>query len=179
MPAGIYRDVALRVVPDPFIADVFASPANALSASPSVTVQVTIEAATAPSAPVTVTAALLDGSTQLGSATTTVTIGQPGAVTATLTLESFGAVNLWSPENPALYQVLATITAGSVTDAEQVNIGFREAVFQVDGFYLNGQHYEIFGLNRHQLFPYTGMAAAARLQRRDAELLKNELNCNM
>src|SRR5262249_14686256 len=36
-----------------------------------------------------------------------------------------------------------------------------------------------FGLNRHQLFPYTGMAAPARLQRRDAEILRYELNCNM
>jgi len=38
---------------------------------------------------------------------------------------------------------------------------------------------QIFGLNRHQLFPYTGMAMAARLQRRDAEILKHDLNCNM
>ena len=57
--------------------------------------------------------------------------------------------------------------------------GFRQATFQTDGFHLNGQRLEIFGLNRHQLFPYTGMAASERLQRRDAELLRNELNCNM
>jgi beta-galactosidase len=60
-----------------------------------------------------------------------------------------------------------------------VNIGFRTATFATDGFYLNGQRLEIFGLNRHQLFPYTGMAASARLQRRDAEILRTELNCNM
>ena len=60
-----------------------------------------------------------------------------------------------------------------------VRTGFREAVFEPGGFYLNGQRLQIFGLNRHQLFPYTGMAAAARLQRRDAEILKFELNCNM
>ncbi|HET9124113.1 MAG TPA: glycoside hydrolase family 2 TIM barrel-domain containing protein, partial [Solirubrobacteraceae bacterium] len=46
-------------------------------------------------------------------------------------------------------------------------------------FYLNGTRYEIFGLNRHQLFPFLGMAGSARLQARDAEILKNELNCNM
>ena len=38
---------------------------------------------------------------------------------------------------------------------------------------------KLFGLNRHQLFPYVGMAASRRLQRRDAELLKEVLNCNM
>ena len=61
----------------------------------------------------------------------------------------------------------------------EVRTGFREATFRPDGFYLNGQRAEIFGLNRHQLFPYLGMAAPARLQRRDAELLRSELNCNM
>ena len=60
-----------------------------------------------------------------------------------------------------------------------VRTGFREAVFKLDGFYLNGRRLAIFGLNRHQLFPYLGMAAPARLQRRDAEILKYELNCNM
>ena len=49
----------------------------------------------------------------------------------------------------------------------------------LDGFHLNGKPLKLFGLNRHQLFPYLGMAANARLQRRDAELLKNTLNCNM
>lgn len=60
-----------------------------------------------------------------------------------------------------------------------VTTGFREAVFRSDGLYLNGARFPVFGLNRHQLFPYLGMAAAARLQRRDAEILKTELNCTM
>jgi beta-galactosidase len=60
-----------------------------------------------------------------------------------------------------------------------VRTGFREARFETGGFYLNGERLQIFGLNRHQLFPYTGMAMAARLQRRDAEILKHDLNCNM
>ena len=58
-------------------------------------------------------------------------------------------------------------------------IGFREASFQSDGFYLNGKRLQLFGLNRHQLYPYAGMAMPARVQRKDAEILKNEFNCNM
>ncbi|HWG14385.1 MAG TPA: glycoside hydrolase family 2 TIM barrel-domain containing protein, partial [Streptosporangiaceae bacterium] len=58
-------------------------------------------------------------------------------------------------------------------------IGFREAAFRPDGFYLNGERLQLFGLDRHQLFPYLGMAAPARLQRQDAEILKYELNCTM
>jgi beta-galactosidase len=58
-------------------------------------------------------------------------------------------------------------------------IGFREASFRPDGFYLNGERLQLFGLDRHQLFPYVGMAMPARVQRKDAEILKNEFNCNM
>ena len=91
----------------------------------------------------------------------------------------------WSPEQPALYTVRTTLTydghAGRPggTHTVSTRTGFRTAVFGQDGFYLNGGRYQIFGLNRHQLFPYLGMAAPARLQRRDAEILKHELNVNM
>lgn len=81
-------------------------------------------------------------------------------------------VTLWSPDTPKLYQVSASLVADGVTHSFAVNTGFRQATFATDGFYLNGQRLEIFGLNRHQLFPYTGMAASARLQRRDAEILR-------
>jgi beta-galactosidase len=179
MPAGLYRDVELRVVPDPFISDVFALPKNVLTASPSVDVEVSIDVVTLPSAAAVIDVALMDGTTQIAGATATVTLGTAGVTVVPVTLAGFGHVALWSPDSPSLYQVAVTLTAGAVTDSSTVNIGFREATFQLDGFYLNGQRFEIFGLNRHQLFPYTGMAAPARLQRRDAELLKYELNCNM
>ena len=178
-PGGIYRDVALRVVPEVFVADVFARPADVLTASPSVEVQVTIDAATVPGAPVSVTASLMDGTTPLASATNSVTLTGTGTTTATLTITGITGITLWSPDTPKLYQVQTVIVADGVQHIVTVTTGFREATFQVDGFYLNGQRLEIFGLNRHQLFPYTGMAAPERLQRRDAELLKNELNCNM
>ena len=58
-------------------------------------------------------------------------------------------------------------------------IGFREASFRPDGFFLNGKRLPLFGLNRHQLYPYAGMAMSARVQRKDAEILKNEFNCNI
>ena len=96
-----------------------------------------------------------------------------------VSITGLSAVGLWSPDSPKLYQVNATIVADGVSHSVAVTTGFRQATFQTDGFYLNGQRFEIFGLNRHQLFPYTGMAASERLQRRDAELLRNELNCNM
>ena len=38
---------------------------------------------------------------------------------------------------------------------------------------------KLFGANRHQHYPYTGFAMGDRAQRRDAEILRHELNCNM
>ena len=188
-PGGIYRDVALRVVPEVFLADVFAQPARVLSTNRSVIVQATVDAGTndagtGPSGPAVISAELLDGARRLASATHQVTLTAPGSSVTTLTLAGIEDVTLWSPASPKLYQVRVTLTLpsgdqpGDQHDAA-VRTGFRQAVFRADGFYLNGERLPIFGLNRHQLFPYLGMAAAARLQRRDAEILRTELNCNM
>jgi len=60
------------------------------------------------------------------------------------------------------------------------DIEFRTVAWSTDGgFYLNGSRFELFGLSRHQLFPYVGMAAPTRAQRFDAGLLKSTLNCNI
>jgi beta-galactosidase len=59
-------------------------------------------------------------------------------------------------------------------------VGFRSAEFCRDGhFLLNGKPLKLFGLNRHQTYPYIGAAAPARLQQLDADILKYELGCNM
>lgn len=189
-PGGIYRDVALRVVPEVFLSGVFAKPADVLSASRHVEVQCAVDAAAVPPGPVTITAELLDGRRKLATADTVLQITAAdvvsGAAVATLDLRGgIGDVMLWSPDRPKLYTVRATLSAPApgqavpVTHAVSVRTGFRETRFEPGGFYLNGDRLQIFGLNRHQLFPYTGMAAAARLQRRDAEILKQDLNCNM
>jgi beta-galactosidase len=179
-PGGIYRDAALRVVPQVFLADVFASPARVLGTDRSVLVQATIDAVALPSGPVEISAELLDGARRLASTAQQVTLTAPGQSVATLTLAGLGSVTLWSPGSPKLYQVRVTLTAPSGGQHDvTVRTGFRQATFQADGFYLNGERLPVFGLNRHQLFPYLGMAAAARLQRRDAEILRTELNCNM
>jgi beta-galactosidase len=178
-PAGIYRDVALRVAPEIFIADVFAKPTDVLSATPSVEIQVTIDAARVPGGPVNLTAELLDGPHLLGSAQTTVTtMTTTGTTLVTLSLTGITDVTRWSPDTPKLYDLRTTLT-GAATHHHQTRTGFRHATFALDGFYLNGERLQIFGLNRHQLFPYIGMAAPRRLQRRDAELIKHELSCNM
>jgi beta-galactosidase len=179
-PGGIYRDVALRVVPEVFLSDVFARPADVLDASRSVQVQATIDAAVVPGGPVRVTAELLDGDRVRAAAQVTADVTTPGPTVARLSLTGLGDIELWSPETPRLYWVRARVEPpGGPPHVREVRIGFRAAQFRTDGFFLNGQRRAIFGLNRHQLYPYSGMAAPARLQRRDAEILREDLNCDM
>jgi beta-galactosidase len=179
-PGGIYRDVRLSVLPKAFLSDLFALPVDVLSSQRRVDVECTIDSALANQATGTLQVELTDGSRQIASQSTTVDLGSPGVTTTKLSLTRLGQVRLWSTEKPTLYTVRATLTvpdAGSHSITRR--IGFREASFRPDGFYLNGERLQLFGLNRHQLYPYAGMAMPARVQRKDAEILKNEFNCNM
>ncbi len=189
-PGGIYRDATLRVLPDIFLSDVFARPADVLAASRNVDVRCTVDASSVPAGPVTVTAELLDGTRRLAGASATMEITAAdvaaGAAVSTVNLGGIGEVTLWSPDTPKLYTVRATVSvpparagAGPVTHSLSVRTGFREARFEPDGFFLNGRRLQLFGVNRHQLFPYAGLAVGARLQRRDAEILRRDLNCNI
>ena len=179
-PGGISRGVALRVVPQVFLADVFAKPVGVLEPSPSVQVSCTVDAAVVPPGPVEVVVELLDGDRTRSRASTTTTITSPGQTTVSLQLDAGQGIGRWSPDNPKLYEVLTTLSINGrpIHDFTRT-IGFRDAVFDVDGFFLNGQRLKIFGLDRHQIFPYAGMSIPARVQRRDALILKQQLNCNM
>ncbi|MFY9930751.1 MAG: glycoside hydrolase family 2 TIM barrel-domain containing protein [Streptosporangiaceae bacterium] len=180
-PGGIYRDVSLRAVPQIFLADVFAKPVNVLDASSrQVAVQATVDAAVVPAGRVSLTVDLMDGSRALASATVPVTITAAGQVTVTATLTGLPDITLWDTGNPRLYTVVATLVAdGSPLHDYQVRTGFREAAFTLDGFYLNGNRVKLFGLSRHQFFPWAGGAMPARVQAKDARILRHELNCNM
>ena len=85
----------------------------------------------------------------------------------------------WTPETPALYTCTAELLdeKGETLDICRTRFGFRTAVFQADGFYLNGKKIFLRGLNRHQSYPYIGYAAPESLQREDARILKQELGC--
>jgi beta-galactosidase len=172
-------DVTLRVVPDAYISDVFATLFDVLSARPGVDLSVTVDSLTRLRDPVALTVELLDGDRKLKTRTVEEKINRETNVFA-LDLRGLRGIALWSPSRPKLYTLRVTMSSATIpTHTVEANIGFRQASFEQDGFYLNGERLQIFGLNRHQLFPYTGMAAPARLQARDVQLIKDELNCNM
>jgi beta-galactosidase len=198
-PGGIYRDVRLRVVPQVFLADVFAKPVNVLDpAARQVVVQATVDAAAALDGAVALDGAFglngavaLDGAAEvavslrdddrvIAAGQMPVVISGPGQVTVTLTLSGLSEITLWELDEPKLYHVVATLLVdGDRRHEHRVRIGFREATFALDGFYLNGRRVKLLGVNRHQFFPFAGAAMPARVQARDAEIIRRELNCTM
>jgi beta-galactosidase len=180
-PGGIYREVSLRLVPPVFLADVFAEPVNVLDASSrQVVVEATVDAAVVPPGTVQVAVELIDDGRAIAATWVPVAITTTGQVTVTAILSGLGDITLWDIDQPKLYHVTATLLVNGAPEHDyQVRIGFREAVFSPGGFYLNGRQVKLFGVNRHQFFPYAGAAMPARVQARDAEIMRYELNCNM
>lgn len=80
----------------------------------------------------------------------------------------------WTIENPKLYSL--RLSFGN--DSKTYRFGFRECEFKKDGFYLNGMHIKLRGLNRHQAYPYVGYAMPASAQKADADFLKYGLGVN-
>ncbi len=87
--------------------------------------------------------------------------------------------NLWSPENPCLYQVHTIVQQdGRELDRVKTRFGIRWVTWdKKEGFFLNGKHLKLVGANRHQTWPFIGNAVPDGLHRRDAEQLK-EMGCN-
>jgi beta-galactosidase len=172
--------VRLRTVPRAFLADVFAKPVQVLDpAARQVVVQATIDAA-ASAGPAHVTVELLDDGRVISSAWVATEVSGPGRVTVTAALSGLADVSLWDTGHPKLYTVLTRLGTGDGPVHEhRVRIGFREARFALDGFYLNGRRVKLFGADRHQFFPFAGGAMPARVQARDAEIMRRELNCTM
>lgn len=85
----------------------------------------------------------------------------------------------WTIDKPMLYTLRTQLWQGSsLIDTHEVKIGFRDAEFRKDGFYLNGKKLKIRGLNRHQSYPYVGYAMPRSMQEMDADVLKYELGLN-
>lgn len=175
---GIYREVSLRVVADTFIENVFAKPANVLSNERKVDVRCFLNSKDAKQGELKLTAELIDGERVI--ATQSQDLSSMGAPHYDLTLNNLGSIELWDLDKPKLYKVRVRLFEGSRSiDYYETRIGFREARFTPEGFYLNGKHLKLRGLNRHQTFPFVGQAMPARVQRRDAWILKKELKCNI
>ena len=175
---GIYRDVAIRAVAQVFIENVFARPADVLSANRKVEVRCYLDESKPTGHALKLTAELRDGSRVIATGSRDFTPDRQPYYE--ISLNNLGAIELWDIDKPKLHEVRVQLSDGNrVIDHYETRIGFREAKFTPDGFFLNGKHLKLRGLNRHQTYPFVGQAMPARVQRRDAWILRKELKCNI
>ncbi|HEV8427213.1 MAG TPA: glycoside hydrolase family 2 TIM barrel-domain containing protein [Pyrinomonadaceae bacterium] len=174
---GIYRDVELRIVPQTFIENVFAKPVDVLGSRRRLEVRCFLETGSGSSVVRKVRVELLDGASVVEVKDADV---PQGSSNVEVTLTNLGFVQLWDLNNPKLYDVRVTLLENDRrVDEYKTRTGFREARFTPDGFFLNDKHLKLRGLNRHQTYPFVGQAMPARVQKRDAWILKKELKCNI
>jgi len=171
--SGIYRDIYLRIVNPTHIENIFVQTSQVLE-KPLLDCEVHLSRETPK---LTFEATLLDQSGVQIAATQT----SADKLTSNLKFEFLPPIDLWSPDNPTLYTIqVSLLDNGKIIDLLETRFGFRTAEFRSDGgFYLNGERLQLFGLNRHQTYPYIGAAAPSRLQRQDADIIKYELACNI
>jgi beta-galactosidase len=205
---GIYREVALRVVPHVYIDNILAQPKNVLSGNPAMDVNCFLAGDVAATPGLEIEVELRDGDQTIakvnrkletqrrafdaadGSATpldpyvdgavyaSTETLKDP--LRHTISLANLTGVKLWSLDDPHLYTVsVRLMQSGRVFDEDQRRVGFRLALFTDEGFSLNGKVVKLRGLDRHQTFPFVGQAMPARVQRKDADILRKSLHCNI
>jgi beta-galactosidase len=197
---GIYREVALRIVPQTWLDNIFARPKDVLS-NPSLDVDCFL--AGAPAQQLTLEVELRDGDRTIAKNSATIdhnsgsdpnsaadpatsgpvyqstqTINDPAR--HTVTLDKLSGIQLWDLDTPHLYTVHVRLAAnGKTIDEDTRRIGFREAVFTPQGFSINGKVVKLRGLDRHQTFPFVGQAMPGRVQRQDADILRLKYHCNI
>jgi beta-galactosidase len=179
---GIYREVALRVVPGTYIENIFARPTDVLSERPSLEVECFFQFLEPSKGALMLEGVLLDGVTILAKSRQAIPASPITNEPQSFKLEfaSLQGVRLWSLSHPNLYTMrVRLLRADTVIDEDARRFGFREAQFTDRGFALNGTMIKLRGLDRHQTFPFVGQAMPRRVQRRDAFILRKQLHCNI
>ena len=164
---GIYRDVYIDVKPTTYISDVFVR----ARANGEIDTDVRISGDISKRMRVR-QSIYIDGFDYL--------LGEMGAESELTILSIARNIKPWHVDSPNLYTVKTELLQGKhVIDAYEVKVGFRDAEFKKNGFYLNGKRLKLRGLNRHQSYPYVGYAMPRSMQEMDAEVLKYELGLNL
>ncbi|MFL6602795.1 MAG: glycoside hydrolase family 2 protein [Steroidobacteraceae bacterium] len=174
---GIYREVSLRLVAASFLENIFVRPVNVLSSHPALEVDCFLEHLEPVREPLRLEAELCDGDRVVARASLRI----PAPSTAhTVRFEGLPTVKLWDLQHPNLYRVrVRLLRETQLIDQDERRFGFRSARFTALGFELNGKIIKLRGLNRHQTFPFAGAAMPRRVQRRDAQILRQRLKCNI
>jgi len=179
--SGIFRDVNLIFVPKKHICDAFARAelsSDLKSAKFKMDVDVACSGAALSSGSVKVTLKDRDGKELICETLEAGSI-EDKAIKKLYFERDVDGFELWSCENPALYEVEITLFEnGEILDIRKFDFGFRkiEIVPFKDGrgpfILLNNKKLLIRGVNRHEFHPEYGHAVPAELTEKDIILLK-------
>lgn len=174
---GVYRDVFLRVTDSALIKNVFIRTSNVLDENKKLNIQLQIESSECFDVKLEFELSDINGAViRNSSQTVKLNSGINGFF---FCIDNLQNIKLWDVDFPNLYFVKINLVNNKIVEDSVIErIGFRQAEFTAQGFFLNGKRITIRGLNRHQSFPYAGYAMPKRIQRHDAEILKNELGIN-
>lgn len=195
---GIYRDVQIRVLTSVFIENIFAKPLDVLRENCALNVKIDLSPLIIEMGGMTPTPSRqqleeaigkthypdnLSIEAELKDKDKSIAVEKlenlSGTLRPEIIMKNLRNIELWDINNPKIYDVQVRLLRDKkVIDHYNSRIGFREATFTPEGFYLNGKHVKLRGLDRHQTFPYVGQAMPARVQKRDAWILRKELKCN-
>ena len=179
---GIYREVSLRVMPSTYIENMVVRTSHVLTSSPGAEVVCFVQQLEPSRGGLTLEAELLDGVHVVAKTSKQLPASGTGSEPAahSLALEGLKGIGLWDLEKRNLYTARVRLKrGGDVIDEDSRRFGFRQAQFTDHGFELNGKVIKLRGLDRHQTFPWVGQAMPGRVQRRDADILRNKLKCNI
>jgi len=157
---GTYRDVHLLVT-DPVQVSlldygspgVYLTTTSVSSSSANLQVTTVLSNSTVSAQTVTVRAVLTDAATNIVTTLTNVVTLQASSVSNVVASAVIATPHLWNGlTDPYLYQTFVEVWNGaSAVDVVAQPLGFR--YFSVDptnGFFLNGRHYDLHGVNMHQ-----------------------------
>jgi glycosyl hydrolase family 2 len=171
---GIIRDTYVEIRPATFIENVrFGYRFERGYGKAECTVQVWVSSVNAGEADCEV--ALFLGSSAIAGAKATIQLNNK---ITTVELQ-FGVhdVALWSPEEPNLYELRATLKSPAGEDAWSCRTGFREIKIEGRNFLLNGQRLVLNGTCRHDMWKDQGFTLMPEQQEKDMRMIK-ALGCN-
>ncbi len=175
---GIYRDVYLSVTNPLHVAwnGTFVTTPTVSKEKATVNVKTTIENKSNSTKKITLITVIADSNNNKITDMLTITSINAGQ---TLELEhnnfKIKQPKLWSPDTPELYNVFTTVYEGStLVDSYQTKFGFRWVEWTADkGFFLNGEHLYLEGVNVHQDHAGWGDAVTKAGVYRDLKLMKD------
>jgi len=181
--AGIYRDVFLRFEPTQRLRDIhfMGMPDKTLrSIVTTCSVAVANDGKTEMHGANVRFALVSEGSTEpvkeWMSVVDAVPVGSEKVVSCTLNLKG---LKLWSPDQPNLYTLVATLVdgAGESVQIARIDTGFRRFEEINGNLHLNGKRFFVRGVNRHDHHCRLGKVIPLETMIRDVELMKqNNIN---